>query len=160
MLAAEGFSDDNWAGCTNSRKYTSILCFLSQGEISQRSRKQTFIATSTCEAEYISMSLAAKESLWLSRLLANLQNTEVLQAIFLGVDNNGAIEIAKNALVNQRNKHIDLQYHFIRNAYYSKQIELRHFNSENRLADSLTSPLDQNLFSKIRKSRGLAPQPF
>ena len=106
------------------------------------------------------MSLATKELLWLSRLLADLQNTEMLKAIPRGVGNNGAIETAKNASVNQRNKHIDLQYHFVRNAYHSRKIELHHVNSENQLADSLTKPLDQNLFSKITKSQGLTTTPF
>ena len=150
MLDAEGFSDADWAGCTNSRKSTSGFVFLvAGGALSWRSRKQTCVATSTCEAEYIAMSLATKESLWLSRLLAELRNKDVPQAIRLGVDKNGAIEIVKNASVNQRKKHIDLQYHFVRNAYHSNQIELRHVNSKNQPADSLTKPLDQNLFSKI-----------
>ena len=49
----------------------------------------------------------------LSRLLAELQATPKPQPIVLGVENNAAIETAKNTSVNQRKKHIDLHYHFV-----------------------------------------------
>ena len=101
------------------------------------------------------MCMAAKEAIWLARLMADLLNSEVPSAITLGVDNNGAIESAKHASVNQRNKHIDLQYHFVREAAQSKKIKLQHVNSGNQIADSLTKPLDQQLFAKLRQKQGL-----
>ena len=94
------------------------------------------------------MCMAVKESIWLSRLLSDLQNTREPKPIVLRIDNNGAIETAKNASVNQRNKHIDLQYHFVRDAYKSNLIGLRHVGSEDQIADSLTKPQDLHLFSK------------
>ena len=66
--------------------------------------------------------MAVKESVWLSRLLSDLQNTPEPNPIVLGVDNNGAIDTPKNASVNRRNKHIDLQYHFVRDAYKSNLV--------------------------------------
>ena len=104
------------------------------------------------------MCMAAKESIWLSRLLSDLQSTPEPQPIVIGVDNNGAIETAKNASVNQRNKHIDLQYHFVREAYKSNLIGLRHVGSEDQIADSLTKPLDRQLFVKLRKTQGLCSE--
>ena len=103
--------------------------------------------------------MAAKEAIWLARLMADLLNSEVPNAIPLGVDNNGAIESAKNASVNQRNKHIDLQYHFVREATQSKKVLLRHGASICQLADSLTKPLDPNLFSQLRNSNGIYSPP-
>ena len=89
------------------------------------------------------MCMAAKESIWLSRLLADLRATPEPKRIVLSVDNNCAIETPKNASVNQRNKHIDLQYHFVQDANKSNLISLRHVDSENQIADSSTKPLDR-----------------
>ena len=155
-LTPEGFSDADWAGCKLSRKSTSGFLFLfAGGAVSWRSRKQTCVATSTCEAEYIAMCMAVKESIRLSRLLSDLQSTPEPKPIVLGVDNNGAIDTAKNASVNQRNKHIDLQYRFVRDAYKSNLISLRHVGSEDQIADSLTKPLHRKLFTKLREKQGL-----
>ncbi len=74
-LAVEGYSDADWGGCKITRKSTSGNVFLvAGGAVSWRSKKQTCVATSTCEAEYIASYLASKESIWLSRLFANLRN--------------------------------------------------------------------------------------
>ena len=155
-----GFSDADWGGCRKSRKSTSGFVFLiAGGAVSWRSKKQTCVATSTCEAEYVAMCMAAKESIWLSRLIAVLRSTEALP-IVLGIDNNGAIETAKNASVNQRNKHIDLQYHFVRQAYQENLIQMKHVNSDAQVADSLTKPLDRQLFSRLTAARGLCSTPF
>ena len=160
-LVAEGFSDADWAGCQNSRKSTSGFVFLvAGGAVSWKSKKQTCVSTSTCEAEYIAMCLAAKESIWLSRLLADLLNKNPPQPIVLGVDNNGAIDTAKNASINHRNKHIDIQYHFVREAYKSNLIELKHVSSESQVADSLTKPLDRQLFNRLTMLQGLCQKPF
>ena len=70
------------------------------------------------------MNMATKESTWISRLSADLQNTAEPELIILGIGNNGAIDTAKNASVNQRNKHIDLQYHFVRHALQSNLTRL------------------------------------
>ena len=136
-LTSDGFSDADWAGCKISRKSTSgFLFIIAGGAVSWRSKKRTCVATSTCEAEYIAKCMAVKESIWLSRLLSDLENNPEPSPIVLGVDNNGAIETAKNASVNQRNKHIDLQSHFVRDAYKSNLIALEHVGSEDQIADS------------------------
>ena len=101
------------------------------------------------------MCVAVKESIWLSRLLADLQATPKPKPIALGLDINGAIETAKNASVNQSKKHIDLKYHFVRDAHQSNLISLRHVASENQIAESLTKPLDRQLFTKLRGRQGL-----
>ena len=106
------------------------------------------------------MCLATKESIWLSRLLADLLNKNPPQQIVLGVDNNGAIDTAKNASINQRNKHIDIQYDFVREAYKSNLVKLEHVNSESQVADSLTKPLERRLFERLTILQGLCKRPF
>ena len=83
------------------------------------------------------MCLAAKEAMRIARLMTDLLNFKISSAIALGVDNNGAIESVKNVSVNQCNKHIDLQYHFVRDAAQSKKIVPRHVASTCQLADFL-----------------------
>ena len=70
-----GLSDADWAGDINNRKSTSGYLFkVGDGPVSWRSRKQTCVALSTAEAEYMSLTLAAQEAMWLNRLLAELQS--------------------------------------------------------------------------------------
>ena len=103
------------------------------------------------------MCMAAKEAIWIARLMADLLSSKVPSAIKLGVDNNGAIEMAKNASLNQRNKHIDLQYHFLRDAAQSEKIVLRHVASTCQLGDYLTRSLGAKLFLQLRKFKGIFP---
>ena len=160
-LTIEGYSDADWGGCKTSRKSTSGNIFLvAGGAISWRSKKQTCVATSTCEAEYIASCLAAKESIWLARLFCNLQNLKSPPRVSIKIDNGGAIDTANNTSINQRNKHIDLQYHFVRDTVQSNQICLEYCPSTDQLADSLTKPLDRILFEKFRYMQGVCEKPF
>ena len=85
---------------------------MSGGAISWKSKKQSIVATSSCEAEYVACCAATKEALWLSRLYAKVRNVQLPQSITIMVDNNGAIDLAKNSTISDRSKHIEVQYHF------------------------------------------------
>ena len=109
-----GFSEADWAGCKTTRNSTSGADFLiAGGAVSWRSKKQTCVATSKCEAEYIASSDATKEAIWLSRLVADLTLPTQLRIVDICEDNDGAIASAENASVNTRNKHVDIKYHFV-----------------------------------------------
>ena len=141
-----GFSDANRAGCKTTRKSTSGTVFLiAGGAVSWRSKKQTCVATSTCEAEYIAPCDATKEAIWLSRLVAD-------QIVDICVDNDGAIVSAENASVNTRNKHIDINRHFVRDSVQSNLVSWVRISTENQLADPWTKPLDQVSFQNHRKN--------
>jgi hypothetical protein len=71
-----GFTDSDWAGDKDTRKSTSgYLFMLYRGAISWKSARQSVVATSSTEAEYIACSDAAKEALWIRRLSAELKGT-------------------------------------------------------------------------------------
>ena len=93
-----GFSDADWAGDIDDRKSTSGYLFKVGGApISWKSRKQSCVALSTAEAEYMSLSLAAQEAIWLNRLLAELQlQKEPSRPAILYEDNQSAIFMTKN----------------------------------------------------------------
>ncbi len=158
-LITEGHADADWAGCRMTRKSTSGNIFLlAGGAVCWRSKKQTCVATSTCEAEYIACCLAAKEAVWLSRLLADLNNSPIPEPITIYVDNDGAIDLAHNASINQKNKHIDIAYHFVRDCTLSNKVKLAHCDSGEQAADPLTKSLERVLHERLRSKQGVVPK--
>ncbi len=92
----QGYSDADWAGDLGDRKSTSGYIFkLSGGAISWRSKKQSCVALSTAEAEYIALASAAQESVWLQELLTSLKETKI-KPTTIYEDNQSAICLAKN----------------------------------------------------------------
>ncbi len=156
LKSIAGYSDADWGGCKASRKSTSGNVFLvSGGAVSWRSKKQTCVALSTCEAEYIATCLAAKEAVWLARLLKDIHYTNAVSPITIGVDNNGAIDTAYNSSTNRRNKHIDLVYHYVRDCTAENKISIVHCDTSEQPADIFTKPLDRIKFQKFRSMQGI-----
>ena len=91
------------------------VCIVKVGgtAISQSSRKQTCVALSTTEAEYIALFNAAQESIWLQQLLADLKKEEA-KSMVIYKDNQSTISMAKNPQFLGRTKHTAIKYHFIR----------------------------------------------
>ena len=159
-LLTAGYADADWGGCRLTRKSTSGNIFLvAGGAVCWRSKKQTCVTTSTCEVEYIACCLAAKEAVWLSRLLADLNNSSP-RPITIQVDNDGAIDTAYNASINQKNKHIDLAYHYVRDCLHSGKIQLTYCSSSEQAADPLTKPLERILHERLRVKQGVVSFPF
>ena len=162
-LELTGFSDSDWAGDLSDRKSTSAFVFkVAGGAVSWASRKQTIVAASTCEAEYISLCATSKEALWLRRVIHDIINpvktvkdlhpnrpTKILS------DNQSAIALAANEAINRRNKHIDIAYHFVRDTIKRGEIALHHLPTTDMPADMLTKPLGRILLQKFIKSVGL-----
>lgn len=111
-----GYSDADWAGGPEDRHSTTGNLFLmSEGPVSWMNKKQTIVALSTSEAEYVAVSAATQEAVWLRRLLADLQALPVEQTVIME-DNQSAIATARNPILHARTKHIDIRYHYIREA--------------------------------------------
>ena len=154
-----GYADSDYAGCTSSRKSTSGYVFLlAGGAVSWKSKKQTVVATSSCEAEYIASCVATKEAIWLSRLLADLQKQAKPKPITIRVDNNGAKDLALNATINERSKHIDVQYHFVRQCVHQGKIKLERCDTAVQIADPMTKPLEKLQHEKLCSMQGLQSQ--
>ena len=155
-----GYSDADWGGCHESRKSTSGFVFkLCGGAVSWASRRQTVVATSTCEAEYIALCEACKEAAWLRRVLADVLGHTKDPTLNIGCDNAGTIAYAHSEKVNRRNKHVDIAYHFVRDAIKRNIVELYHCASTEMTADILTKPLGRVLFQKFVSYLGLAKSP-
>lgn len=151
-----GFCDASWAEASD-RKSTTGYCF-SIGDtlqnhinlISWRSKRQTVVALSTCESEYIAMSTAVQELLYLKQLLSDIvcgsQSDKCV--VTLSCDNQSAISIAHNPVQHDRSKHIDIRYHFVRD-HIEKDFQLCYVSSENMVADILTKPVGKGILSKF-----------
>lgn len=149
-----GYSDADWAGDCDDRHSTSGNLFvLGEGAICWASRKQPVVALSTAESEYIALSAAAQEAAWLQKLLSDLNISP--QPIVMMEDNQGAIALAKNPVAHSRTKHIDIRFHYIREAQENGLIQIRYCPTEEMLADLLTKPLPRSAFERLRYSLGL-----
>ena len=154
-----GYSDSDFAGDINDRKSTSAYTFIKSGAlISWRSKKQTVVAQSTAEAEYVALAAAAQEAIWLRRLLEDF-GLEQRRPTVLHEDNQAAIAISTNPVNHSRVKHIDTKYHFIRDQVEHGTILLQYCPTEQMVADILTKPLAREHFGQLCSAMGLVPIP-
>jgi hypothetical protein len=109
-----GYTDSDWAGSVADRKSTSGCCFsLGSAMILWQSRKQSSIALSTTEVEYIVACSASYEAIWLRKLLTGLFDLE-MEATMILCDNQSFIKMTENPVFHDRSKHIEIHYHYIR----------------------------------------------
>ena len=95
-------------------KSTSGYCFsMGSTMISWSNRKQSTVALSTAEAEYIAACSACREAVWLQKLLVGLF-CEVLEMTIIHCDNQSCVKLLENSVFHDRSKHIEMKYHFIK----------------------------------------------
>lgn len=151
------YSDADWAGDLNTWWTTSEYIFnLGSGAISWSSKRQPVVALSSCEAEYMGQTQAAKEAIWLGKLLNQLNSSEQgLHTTIIYCDNQGAIALAKNLQYHAWSKHINIQYHFVREKVTEGKVQLKYVATEKQVTDSLTKPLCKDKFVVFQKALSL-----
>jgi len=150
------YSDADWANDLDTRHSTTENVFImSGGAISWLSQKQATVALSTAEVKYVALSSAMQEAIWLRRLLSDL-DMNMPESIVIQEDNQGAIAMSKNPVGHKRTKHIDIRFHFVREAVQIGLIELQYCSTENMIADILTKPLPAERFVKLRYAIGMS----
>ena len=111
-----GFSDADWAGdLDNCHSTSGNLFVMSGGAISWLSKKQPVVALSTTEAEYVALRLR--------RLLSDIKTSPKMPTV-ISEDNQGTIAIARNPVYHTLTKHIDIKYHYVREALTYGVIDL------------------------------------
>ena len=108
------------------------------------------MATSTCEAEYYSISECAKQCLWFINIFNELKIN--INKIKILTDNKAAIHVCNNNVINPKNKHIDIRFHHIKELITNNKIELTYVKSKMNLADGLTKYLNSNSFRVFRNN--------
>lgn len=151
----EGYVDANWGSCLiDRRSYTGYVFLLSNSAISWESHKQRTVALSTTEAEYMGITEAVKESIYLKNFLIEL-GFEELSQITLWSDNQGASLLTRNDIYHQRSKHIDIRYHFVREALKNNQLQLEYKDTNEMAADILTKGLQRAKHNKCIELIGM-----
>ncbi|KAF1318426.1 Integrase catalytic core protein, partial [Globisporangium splendens] len=146
-----GYSDADWAGDIETRRSTSGYVFtLNGGCISWRSKKQRTVALSSTEAEYMALSEATQEAVWLKAFLRELGEDTGNGAVTVYEDNQDSIALAKNPEFHKRTKHIDIRYHFVREKVEDGQVVLEYCPTQEMLVDIMTKPIAAAQFDYLR----------
>jgi len=135
-----GYADASFANTDDLKSITRYVFMMAGGAITWFSKKQSITAMSTTEAKYIALSEAAREDRWLRNLFSELGFAQSLLTIIQG-NNKGSIAISKNLQFHKRSKHIELQYHSIREQVQKGEIIVESCRTNNQTADMLTKPL-------------------
>ena len=120
-----GYYDASFADDLPTRKLTGAYIFmLNEESVSWSSKRQSVVALSSTEAEYIALSDVAREAAWLRQLLSELGHVQVPhdQCITIHVDNQSSIAMGKTGEFHKRSKHIDVKFHFVRDQIDQKLI--------------------------------------
>ncbi|GJX22855.1 putative ribonuclease H-like domain-containing protein [Tanacetum coccineum] len=151
----EAYSDSDYAGANLDRKSTTGGCqFLGRRLISWQCKKQTIMATSTTEAEYVAATNCCGQVLWIQNQMLdyglNFMNIKIY------IDNESTICIVKNPVYHSKTKHIAIRHHFIRDAYEKKLIQVLKIHTDDNVADLLTKAFDVSSYLGVSKSLGRA----
>ncbi|GKB35585.1 putative ribonuclease H-like domain-containing protein [Tanacetum coccineum] len=150
----EAFSDSDYGGASLDRKSTIGGCqFLGRRLISWQCKKQTIVANSTTEAEYVAAANCCGQVLWIQNQMMdygfNFMNTKI------HIDNESTICIVKNPVYHSRTKHIEIRHHFIRDCYEKRLIDVIKIHTDNNVADLLTKGFDVTRFNFLVVSIGM-----
>ncbi|GKC82960.1 hypothetical protein Tco_1138677 [Tanacetum coccineum] len=143
------YADSDHAGDYVDRKSTSGICtFVGCCLTSWFSKKQTALAISTTEAEYVSAGKACQQALWMKQALIDYDVR--LDDVPIMCDNKGAIDLSKNPVQHSRTKHIEIRHHFLRDNVQKGHISIEKVSSVDNIADILTKPLKRESFNYLR----------
>ena len=145
-----GYTNSDWASSLDDRRtFSANLFTLGSSVVSWSSTKQATTSLSTSKTEYIATSSADCQAVWLSRVLADLQQEQRGETeIFC--DNNKTISMTKNSTLHSRTKHIDIRYHFICDMVAKEEILLEYCSKQEQLADVLTKASSEEKFCYFR----------
>ena len=144
-----GYTDADWGSGEDRKSIRGYTFLLNRAAVSWNSKKQSTMALSSTEAEYIALTQAAKESIWLQGLLQDLgarRHREEMQNIM--VDNQEAMALARKAEFHTQTKHIGIRYHFVQEHIEKKSITLTYCPTTDMTADIFTKALPHLTFTK------------
>jgi hypothetical protein len=127
---------------------SAYVCRVSGGPVSWLSRSQKTAALSSCEAEFLALSDALKEVLWLRQALLELK-INFKQPITINIDNQAAINLSKNAVNHQRTKHIDIRYFRIREEVENGNVCVAYVPTDANISDLLTKAVTAQQFFSL-----------
>ena len=156
-LKVVGFSDSNYAGCTNDKKSTfGYIFMMGKGVLSWKSVKQTLKASSTMEAEYVACYEATCHVIWLQNFISALGVIHsISRPLKLFCDNSAGVSFSRNTRSTSRSKHIDVKFHFVKENVVKSLISVEHTPTTSMFADPLTRDLPICVFQEHVTRMGL-----
>jgi hypothetical protein len=151
-----GFADAAYANCDDHKSTSGYVFLAAGGAITWRSKKQTVVALSSTEAEYVALSEAGREACWLRNLSEELGFPQDLPTELKG-DNMGAIVMARNPQFHKRSKHIATKWHWIRDLIQYGYIQAESCWDLEQTADALKKALACPKHKRHTIEMGLAP---
>ncbi|KAL0413045.1 UNVERIFIED_CONTAM: Copia protein [Sesamum radiatum] len=152
----EGFCDANWVTYNEEVSSTSGYVFtLGEGAISWKSAKQTCIARSIMESEFVALELAGQEAEWLRNLVGDVPLWGSSVPVSLHCDSQTAIGIAKNYAYNGKRRHRRIRHGVVKELLKGEIIFLEYVRSERNLADPLTKVLTRRIILETSRAMGL-----
>jgi hypothetical protein len=149
----KSFTDSDWAQGEQRKSICGYIVEMGGGAIAWSSKQQGVIALSSCEAEYIASTHAAKEVLWMRSLAKELGFAQK-DPTPVYCDNQGTIACTHDPQHHSRMKHIDIRYHFVRDCVQKKLIDVMHISGTDNVSDLLTKPLTRVIHQKwLRRLR-------
>jgi hypothetical protein len=149
-ITMHAYYDSDWANNPDDRRSTtSYGVFLGTNLISWCSKRQSVVSRSSTEAEYRSMTHTTAELYWLYMLFQELQIT-LSTASSLWCDNVNAIALASNLVFHSHTKHIEIDYHFVREKVVNHDIQVQHTSTQDQIADVFTKGHTANQYCFLR----------
>ncbi|KAJ1039287.1 hypothetical protein NDA10_003177 [Ustilago hordei] len=149
--AIETYIDANWASDPNSdwKSTSGSIIKLFSSIVTWNSHVQKCVTSSMVEAEYIVASAAAREALFHKQLLRSLSFGK--HTLIVLTDNTGCIQVAKDPAMHSKLKHVDTKYHLICDHMQKGDINIKHVNTGENIANFLTKPVPQKFLAQMQK---------
>ena len=149
----QGLCDSDFASDLDDRKSVSgSVYILAGGAITWGSHRQSIVAQSSTEAEYVSLGQHVQQGLYLKHLIISADFSVNVSNILTYVDNNGAIALASDWIFRKRTKHIEVKYHLVRYQVIEKNFTLQYISTDMMTADMFTKQLPYSSFIKHRST--------
>jgi len=136
------------------RSLTDYFITLGRSLVSLKTKKQTTVSRSSVEAEYRAMVATTSDLIWIRSFLASLR-VFVTLPMHLSCDNQAALHIAKNPMFYERTKHIEIDYHLIRERLLSGELVANYLPSKYKLADIFIKALGTQQFAFLQSKLGI-----